>query len=198
LRRGRHAEVPERARQAFDDGRFVIAALCEAEGSAEAYAFAARARTADAIHGVTATSVSIALSTPNNRRRTAIERDPKLAEATFSLPIALGFRAASSVPWDAPVRRPRRRAARLSTKRSNSILQMSGRAPPLGGWNLENRAPRGSFLPRPLRAHEEEGLKYFEEALAADPAGLLMHFHFALSFGVGLRNISRSGSQSPG
>ena len=177
-----HADVPARARQAFDDGRFVIAAtLCEAEGSAEAYAFAARARMADAITRDNDVCLDCIVHAEQSAQ-TAIERDPKLAEGYVQLAIALGFRGriVSAMEAQSEGLAEKGRAAidkALELDPANIWARAS-----LGGWNLEIVHRAGSFLAGALYgAREEDGLKNFEEALAADPGSLLMHFHFALS-----------------
>ena len=177
-----YADVPARARQAFDDGRFILAAtLCEAEGSAEAYAFAARARTADAITRDGDVCLDCLIHAEQSAQ-TAIDRDPKLAEGYVQLAIAIGFhgRIVGSMEAQSEGLAEKGRAAidkALELDPANIWARAS-----LGGWHLEIVHRAGSFLAGALYgAREEDGLKLFQEALTADPDSLLVHFHFALS-----------------
>src|SRR5262245_42926569 len=87
-----NAQIPERAQAAFNAGRFLTAAmLAENAGSADALAFAARARIADAVtreaHGCMSCIVRAEASA-----EAAIKTDPNLAEAHVQLAIATGLR----------------------------------------------------------------------------------------------------------
>ncbi|MCE9522460.1 MAG: hypothetical protein K8S25_08530 [Alphaproteobacteria bacterium] len=176
------AAVPPRAQDAFQDGRYILAAtLSEAEGSAEAFAFAARARTADAItreHDVCLDCLIHA----EQSAQTAIDRDAKLAEGYVQLAIAIGFRGRiiSSFAAQSEGLAEKGRAAidkALALDPANVWARAS-----LGGWHLEIVHRAGSFLAGTLYgANEEDGLKLFQAALAADPGSLLVRFHYALS-----------------
>lgn len=176
------AEIPARAQEAFADGRFVLAAtLCEAEASAEALAFAARARIADAITREGDVCLDCLLHAERSARA-AIERDPKLAEGYTQLAIALGFRgrllgtlAAQSEGLPEMSRAAIDKALELNPE--NVWARAS-----LGGWHLEIVHRAGSFFASALYgANEDDGLKNFQAALTAEPGSLFIHFQFALS-----------------
>jgi tetratricopeptide (TPR) repeat protein len=176
------AEVPARAHEAFADGRFILAAtLCEAEASAEALAFAARARIADAITRDDDVCLDC-LVHAEQTAKAAIARDPNLAEAYVQLAIAIGFRGrlVSAFLAQADGLAESGRAAidkALELDPANIWARAS-----LGGWHLEIVSRAGPFLARTLYdANEEDGLKFFHEALAADLGSLVVHYHFALS-----------------
>ena len=176
------AAIPARAQQAYTDGRYIMAAtLCEAEGSGEAMAFAAQARIADAITRDDGVCLEC-LVRAEETAQTAINRDPKLAEAYVQLAVAMGFhgRLVSAMDAQAEGLAERGRAAidkALELEPSNIWARAS-----LGGWHLEIVHRAGAFLAGALYgAHEDEGLKLFREALADDPGSLVLRFHFALS-----------------
>ncbi|MEQ1863586.1 MAG: hypothetical protein ABL996_02925 [Micropepsaceae bacterium] len=176
------AEVPARAHEAFADGRFVLAAtLCEVEASAEALAFAARSRIADAITREDDVCLDCLLHAEKSARA-AIERDPNLAEGYTQLAIAIGFHGRLISPFEA-------QSASLAEKGRAAIdkaleidpANVWARAS-LGGWHLEIAHRAGPLLARTLfGANEDEGLKFFREALSADPGTLVVRYHFALS-----------------
>ncbi len=176
------AGIPQRAQQAYDDGRFILAAtLSEAEGSAEALAFAARARIADAVtrdNDVCADCLSHAEQTAE----AAIKLDGKVAEGYVQFAIAIGFRGrlVSTMEAQSESMAERGRAAidkALELDPGNLWARASS-----GGWHLEIVHRAGPILAAILYgAHEEDGLKAFREALAADPANLIVHYHFSLS-----------------
>ena len=176
------AEIPARARDAFADGRFVLAAtLCEAEASAEALAFAARARIADAITREDEVCLDCLLHAEQSARA-AIERDPNLAEGYTQLAIALGFhgRLISAFEAQSESLAEKGRAAidkALEIDPANVWARAS-----LGGWHLEIVHRAGSLLANTLfGANEEEGLKLLRDAVSADPGSLVVRYHFALS-----------------
>lgn len=177
-----HAGIPLKAQSAYLDGRFVSAAtIAETDGSAEALAFAARARIADAImrDGV---YCEPCLTVAETIAQSAIDRDPKYAEAYVQLAIAMGFRGRFLSAMDA-------QSERLPEKGRQAIdkaLELDPLSPwakaSLGAWHLEIVHRAGPVLAEvTYGASRTEGLKAFREALAADPGNLLLHFHFALS-----------------
>lgn len=179
---GARAEVPARAHEAFADGRFVLAAtLCEAQASAQALAFAARARIADAITRDNDVCLDCLLHAERSAR-SAIERDPNLAEGYTQLAIAIGFRGrlVSAFLAQSESLAEKGRAAidkALELDPANVWARAS-----LGGWHLEIVHRAGSLFAGTLYgATEEDGLKYFRAALVADPGSLVVHYHFALS-----------------
>ncbi len=176
------AAIPETAREAFADGRYLAAAKsAEAEGSADALAFAARAEIADAITRADGLCLDCLIRAEATAKR-AIERDPKHAEGYVQLAIAIGFRGrlVSTLEAQSEGLAEKGRAAidnALALDPTNSWARAS-----LGGWHLEvvNRA--GSILASLVYgADEEEGLANFRRALISDPGSLLLHYHYALS-----------------
>jgi len=174
------AEVPQAARTAFADGKFIAAAdLAESEGSAEALAFAARARTADAI---TREKMCLAcLTKAQATAQKAIARDPNQAEGYVELALAIGFRGRLLSTLDAQSeslaekgRAAVDRALKLEPK--NTWARAS-----LGGWHLEIVHRAGPVLASVLYgANEQDGLRNFRAALTADP-DLLLRYHYALA-----------------
>ena len=176
------AAVPPKAEAAYLAGDFVnAAAIAEGEGSAEALAFAARSRIADAIMRDGA-YCKPCLATAETIAQGAIDRDPILAEGYIQLAIALGFRGRLIPLMDA-------RSERLPERGRKAIdkaLALAPRNPwalaAHGAWNLEivNRA--GPVLAGvTYGADRREGLESFREALGVDPGNLLLHFHYALT-----------------
>lgn len=179
---GAQAGIPQRAQQAFDDGRFILAAtLSEAEGSAEALAFAARARIADAVTRDDDVCMDC-LTHAEQTAQAAIKRDSNLADGYVQFAIAVGFRgrlvSTSEARSESLAERGRTAIDKaLELDPSNVWARAS-----LGGWHLEIVHRAGSILAAILYgAYEEDGLKSFREALAADPTSLLVQYHFALS-----------------
>jgi len=176
------AAIPQKAETAYIAGDFVnAAAIAETEGSAEALAFAARARIADAIMRDGA-YCKPCLVTAETIAQNAIDRDPTLAEGYIQLAIALGFRGRLIPLLDARTERLPERGRKAIDK----ALTLAPRNPwalaANGAWNLEivNRA--GPVLAGvTYGAGRSEGLKSFREALSADPDNLLLHFHYALA-----------------
>lgn len=176
------AGIPPKAETAYLDGRFVSAAnIAEADGSAEALTFAARALIADAImrDGV---YCEPCLTVAETIAQSAIDRDPRYAEAYVQLAIAMGFRGRFLGAMDA-------QSERLPEKGRQAIdkaLELDPLSPwakaSLGAWHLEIIHRAGPVLAEvTYGASRSEGLKAFREALAGDPGNLLLHFHFALS-----------------
>lgn len=177
-----HAAIPATAQSAYAAGNFISAAtIAENEGSAEALAFAARARIADAvmrddIYCKACLTVAEAIA------QRSIDRDPKTADGYIQLAIALGFRGRLIPLMDS-------RAERLPERGRDAIDKALELAPhnawalaARGAWNLEIVQRAGPVLADvTYGAKRSEGLRYFHEALAADPGNLLLHFHFALS-----------------
>jgi hypothetical protein len=177
-----YAQVSAEAQKAFADGRYLSAAeLAEEEGSAEALAFAARARIADAITHADGLCFDCLLQAELTAEA-AIERDPDLAEAYVQLAIAIGFRGRLVDPLEAQSEglAERGRAAidrALALDPGNAWARAS-----LGGWHLEIVHRAGKLLAAVLyAASEEEGLSHFRTALAGDPQSLLLRYHYALS-----------------
>jgi hypothetical protein len=176
------AAIPDASREAFSEGRYLAAAqAAEAEGSADALAFAARAEIADAITRGEGLCFDCLVRAEATAKR-AIARDPKHAEGYVQLAIAIGFRGrlVSTMEAQSEGLAEKGRAAidsALALDPANSWARAS-----LGGWHLEvvNRA--GSILASLVYgADEEAGLTNFRKALAAEPSSLLLHYHYALS-----------------
>jgi hypothetical protein len=176
------AAIPPKAEKAYIEGSFVKAAhLAEAEGSAEALAFAARSRVADAImrDGVYCIPcLSIAETIAND----AIARDPNLAEGYTQFAIAMGFRGRLIGLMEASAEELPEKGRRAIDK----ALELDPLSPwaraALGAWHLEVVRHAGPVLAEiTYGARRSDGLKAFRAALAVDPANLLLHFHFALS-----------------
>ncbi|MDZ4869440.1 MAG: hypothetical protein SGI91_19125 [Alphaproteobacteria bacterium] len=175
------AEVPQTARTAYADGKFIVAAsVGETEGSADALAFAARARIADAI---TRDDLCLeCLIKAEATAQAAISRDPNQAEGYVQLAIAIGFRGRLVSTMDAQAEglAEKGRAA-IDRARELDPLNSWARAS-LGGWHLEIVRRAGSILASVLYgANEEEGLSNFRAAIEEDPGSLLLHYHYALS-----------------
>lgn len=175
------AQIPERARNAFAAGNYLIAAsLAEGDGSADALAFAARARIADAITREDGLCRDCLIEA-ETVAETAIKHDPNNAEAYVQLAIAIGFRGrlVSTLEAQAEGLAEKGRAAidrALECDPNNAWARAS-----LGGWHLEIVHRAGPILASVLYgAREEDGLASFRQAVAADP-GLLLQYHFALS-----------------
>lgn len=176
------AQIPDKAQRAFDDGKFIAAAeVAEAAGDADALAFAARARVADAVTRDHAFCLSCLVHAEATAQQ-AIKRDPNYAEGYVQYAVAIGFRARLLSIDDAQTeglpekgRDAIRTAMRLDP--SNNWARAAW-----GAWNLEvvHRAGRilGSVM---YGASEEDGAKSFRRALAADSDNLILHLHFALS-----------------
>jgi len=176
------AQIPEKARDAYVAGRFTIAAmLAEADGSADALAFAARARIADAV-ARDRPGCFDCLTRAETVARSAIARDAMLTEGWIQLAIAIGFRGrlVDAVEAQSEDLAEKGRAAidrALELEPNNSWARAS-----LGGWHLEIVHRAGSLLASVLYgASEEDGLENFRKAIAADPANVLLQFNFALA-----------------
>jgi hypothetical protein len=175
------AEIPQTARTAYADGKFIVAAtLAESEGSADALAFAARARVADAI--MREDVCLDCLTRAQTTAEMAIAQDPNQAEGYVQLAIAIGFRGRLLGTLDA-------QSEGLAEKGRAAIDRALELDPPnawarasLGGWHLEIVHRAGSILASILYgANEEEGLENFRAGMAGDPGSLLLHYHYALS-----------------
>lgn len=176
-----HAAVPRDAQSAYTAGDFYKAAtLAEAKGDAEALAFGARARIADAIirEGPACVPCLVVAAAVAQR---AIEANPNLADAYVQLAIAMGFRGRLEDLEDA-------REEQLASKGRAAIdkaLSLEPKNPlalaALGAWHLEIVHRGGPVLAdMTYGAKRNEGIKYFDEALAIPPPSLVLHFHFAL------------------
>jgi tetratricopeptide (TPR) repeat protein len=179
---GAQAAIPPRAQEAYDDGRFIMAAtLSEAEGSADALAFAARARIADAVTRDDG-ACGECLLRAEQTAEAAIKRDANLADAYVQLAVAMGFRGRLVGVAEARSQNmaEKGRAAidkALELDPNNLWARASS-----GGWHLEIVHRAGAILAAIVYgAHEDEGLKLFRDALAADPTNLVVHYQFALS-----------------
>lgn len=183
-------EIPGTARTAFEDGRFLLAAeIAESEGSLKSLAFAARARIADSItrtEGICHTCLVKAEATAQRAITTdycKTQPDPAaLAESHVQLAIAIGFRGrlVDTIEAQSEGLAEKGRAA-IDSALKLDPLNVWARAS-LGGWHLEIVHRGGSILASVIYgANEEEGLKNFRSALAADPGSLLLHYHYALS-----------------
>jgi hypothetical protein len=175
------AEIPQGARTAYADGKFIIAAnLAESEGSADALSFAARARVADAI--MREELCLDCLTRAQATAEMAIAQDPNQAEGYVQLAVAIGFRGRllSTLEAQSEGLAEKGRAAvdrALQLDPSNAWARAS-----LGGWHLEIVHRAGRILASVLYdANEEEGLANFRAGLAGDPGSLLLHYHYALS-----------------
>lgn len=176
------AQIPGDAQRAFEEGHFIAAAQsAEAAGDADALAFAARARIADAVtQGYTFCLHCLVEAEATARK--AIHRDPLMAEGYVQFAIAMGFRARLITLEDAQAEDlPEKGRDAIKKALELDPLNNWARAA-LGGWHLEvvHRAGRilGSIV---YGASEEEGLNNFRHALSVEPDNLLLHFQFALS-----------------
>jgi tetratricopeptide (TPR) repeat protein len=177
-----HAAIPSKAQLAYAAGNFIHAAtIAENEGSAEALAFAARARIADAVMR-SGTYCKACLTTAETIAQTAVERDPKSAEGYIQLAVALGFRGRLIPLMDAKAERLPERGREAIDKALELAPHNAWALAARGAWNLEIVHRAGPVLADvTYGAGRTEGLRYFHEALAADPGNLLLHFHFALA-----------------
>lgn len=177
--------VPAAAVTAFQDGNYALAAtVAETANTAAALAFAARAQIADA---VTRTEQCLdclikAEATAEAAIKASSANEKALVQAYVQLAIAIGFhgRLLGALEAQSEGLAERGRAAidkALELDPTNPWARAS-----LGGWHLEIVDRAGSLLASTLYgASEEEGLKNFRAALAADPGNLLLHHHYALS-----------------
>ncbi|MBL8782054.1 MAG: hypothetical protein JNL06_14055 [Alphaproteobacteria bacterium] len=175
------AEVPQTAQTAYADGKFMVAAsVAEAEGSADALAFAARARIADAI--MRDDLCLDCLIKAEALAQAAISRDPNQAEGYVQLAIAIGFRGRLVSTLDAQSEGLAEKG-RAAIDRARELDPMNSWArASLGGWHLEIVHRAGSILASVLYgANEEEGLSNFRAAIEEDPGSLLLRYHYALS-----------------
>lgn len=176
------ADVPRAAETAYHAGNYERAvALCNADGSAAALAFAARSIIADAITrpaGFCETCLRQAIATADQ----AIARDASLVEGYLQKSVAIGFRGrvigvsqARTEGLADEVRHLLDRAMELDP--GNVWARAS-----LGAWHLEIVHHAGSVLASLMYgASEPEGLQLFRQALADDPKNALLQMNFALS-----------------
>lgn len=174
-------KVPAAAQRAFAQGNYLLAAnIAEGTSSATALAFAARARTADAI--TRDTPCMPCLVDAEAAAASAIKSDPNLAEGYVQLAVAIGFRGRllGAVEAQSEGLAEKGRAA-IDRALELDPLNVWARAS-LGGWHLEVVRRAGPFLASTMYgASEREGLKVFRAALAEAPAIAILHFHYALS-----------------
>ncbi len=177
-----NAAVPPKAQMAYIDGSFVAAAnIAEADGSADALAFAARARIADAIMR-DGPYCKPCLTIAETIAQSAIDRDPKVAEGYIQLAIALGFRGRLIPLMDAKAERLPERGRKAIDKALELAPNNAWALAARGAWNLEIVHRAGPVLADvTYSARRSEGFKFFREALAAAPGNLLLHFHYALT-----------------
>lgn len=176
------ADVPPKAQVAYRDGSFVTAAnIAEANGTAEALAFAARARIADAIMR-DGPYCKPCLATAETIAQSAIDRDPEFAEGYVQLAIALGLRGRFTPLMDAKAEQLPERGREAIDKALKLSPQDPWALAARGAWNLEIVKRAGPVLAEiTYGAERTKGLADFRAALAADPDNLVLHFHFALS-----------------
>ena len=177
-----HADIPAKAQSAYVAGKFIDAAnIAEADGSVEALTFAARARIADAIIR-DGTYCSPCLATAEAIAQSAVDHDPKFAEAYVQLAVALGFRGRLIPLMEAKDQRLPERGREAIDKALELAPHNPWALAARGAWNLEIVTRAGPILADvTYGATRAEGMKYFHEALAADADNLTLHFHFALS-----------------
>jgi len=175
-------QIPRPAAKAYHDGRFILAAtLCESYGGAEALAFAARARIADAVTREDSSCFDCLLKAEAVAHE-AIKRDATLADAYVQLAVAIGFRGRLLSPFDAqseglPEKGRKAIDKALALDPTNNWARAT-----LGAWHLEIVHRAGPVLAFTLYgASETLGVETFRQALAVEPDSLLLHFHFALS-----------------
>lgn len=176
------AGIPPNAESAYTAGRFMdAAAFAEADGSAAALAFAARARIADAIMR-DGPYCEPCLRSAETIAQTAIDRDPKHAEGYIQFALALGFRGRLIPLLEAKEQLlPEKGRAAIDTALKlapHNAWALAAR----GAWNLEIVHRAGPVLADvTYGAGRNSGLNDFREALARDRNNLLLHFHFALT-----------------
>lgn len=176
------AGIPPKAESAYNAGKFIDAAtFAEADGSAEALAFAARARIADAIMR-DGPFCEPCLKSAEVIAQTAIDRDPKHAEGYIQFALALGFRGRLIPLFEAKEEQlPEKGRAAIDKALELAPHNAWGLAA-RGAWNLEIVHRAGPVLADvTYGAGRTRGLKDFRDALANDPKNLLLHFHFALT-----------------
>lgn len=176
------AGIPPKAESAYNAGMFIDAAtFAEADGSAEALAFAARARIADAI-ARDGPFCEACLKSAEVIAQTAIDRDPKHAEGYIQFALALGFRGRLIPLLEAKDEQlPEKGRAAIDKALELAPRNAWGLAA-RGAWNLEIVHRAGPVLADvTYGAGRTSGLKDFREALTRDPDNLLLHFHFALT-----------------
>lgn len=190
--------IPPSAEQAYQEGKFSLAAtLAEKNPTPWALAFAARAHIADAITRVGGLCIdclrraeSVAKAATNavvpkqcgQWTHNETEETRAKAEGYVQLAIAIGFRGrlVDSIEAQSEGLAEKGRAA-IDRALELDPLNVWARGS-LGGWHLEIVHRGGPILASVLYgANEEEGLKNFRRALAADPGSLLLHYHYALS-----------------
>lgn len=181
------ADASPAARAAYHEGNFIAAAeIAEANGSAAALTFAARARIADAItrdEGLCAPCLQRAETTARAAIDAAPPATPQVrASAHTQLAIAIGFRGRLFSALDAQSEGFAEQG-RMAIDRALELDPLNSWAQAaLGGWHLEIVHRAGGTLASMLYdASEEEGLKQFRAALAQERGNLLMHYHYALS-----------------
>jgi hypothetical protein len=167
---------------AYAAGNFIRAAdIAQSDGSAEALAFAARARIADAVMREDI-YCKACLTIAETIAQSAIDRDPKTADGYIQLAIALGFRGRVIPLMDAKAERLPERGREAIDKALELAPHNAWALAARGAWNLEIVQRAGPVLADvTYGAKRTEGLRYFHEALAADPGNLLLHFHYALT-----------------
>lgn len=181
------AIVPARAAEnpaafaLFEKGNYLPAAKAAADaGGAANLALAARATLADA--SLRETPCLECLQNAEALARRAIAADPSNMEGHIHLAVALGYQARIIGPF-------RARFARFPEQAKQEIETALTLAPnnhwalsAAGGFNIEVVRSGGRFLGNILYgATFENGVSYFNKAIAADPENPLIKLQYALA-----------------
>ena len=181
------AIVPARAAEnaaavaLFDKGDYIAAAKAAADaGGATNLALAARATLADA--SLRETPCLECLQRAEALARRTIAADPNILEGHIHLAVALGYQARIIGPFRARFARfPEQAKAEIETAlrlAPDSHWALSA----AGGFNIEVVRSGGRFLGGLLYgANFEDGVSYFQRAIAADPENPLIKLQYALA-----------------
>lgn len=175
------ALILQRAEIAFFNADFVEAAtLSRRAGSAEGYAYAARAGLVYAdFLAPSDERLDFVLKAEVDARR-AIAMDPRLAEGHLQLAIALGFRARMEGPMTAHFEG----LGKDARTHLDYVIALEPNNPwahaLFGGWNLEI-VDAGGFVGRTIYgASEEAGKVEYDRALELQPGHLVITAQYAL------------------
>lgn len=176
------ADVPRAAETAYHAGNYErAAALCNADGSPAALAFAARSVIADAITrptGFCEPCLRHAIAFADQ----AIARDASLVEGYLQKSVAIGFRGRVIGVSQARTEGLADEVRQLLDKAMELDPDNVWARASLGAWHLEIVHHAGSVLASVMYgASEAEGLHLFRRAIAADPTNALLQMNFALS-----------------
>ncbi len=180
LPRGAHAAVPDAARTAYAEGRWLEAArLAELERSPDALAFAARARLAGIVLSGANRASRAALQQARRLAEQALAGAPRHVEARIQLATILGLEARRGSPAiSLAQRRPQQVRALLV-----DILRDAPADPwalsLLGGWHLESIRIGGQAAEEMLGSSVETGQTLFRRAVAASPGEPTIPFYYA-------------------